>query len=151
MNRRHFTLMASAALIAPASLHAATGEIWSATDAADALAAGKIAMIDVRSRAEWAETGVATGAWPISLHEPKFETRLLAAREMAAGKPVALICATGGRSGRVFQALKQAGFQDFIDVSEGMLGSRRGPGWLALDLPVTDLQSALLNLPEALQ
>ncbi len=84
------------------------------------------------------------------MHERGFEKRLFAARELAGDKPIALICATGGRSARLLAALKRAGYSGFIDVSEGMLGSRRGPGWIARGLPITNLETALLNLPNLL-
>ncbi|MEM9425836.1 MAG: rhodanese-like domain-containing protein [Pseudomonadota bacterium] len=151
MKRRDLLLLAPVALLAPGHSVAATSEIWSAKDAADALVAGEITLIDVRSRDEWLETGVAEGAWPISMHEKGFQERFFAAREMSGGKPVALICATGGRSGSLLRALRRAGYTEFIDVSEGMLGSRRGPGWIKGGLPVVPLDAALQNLPEALR
>ena len=85
------------------------------------------------------------------MHERGFEQQLFAARDLAAGRPVALICATGGRSAQLLAALKRAGYSGFIDVSEGMLGSRRGPGWIARGLPITDLETALTAMPQALR
>ena len=107
-------------------------------------------MIDVRSRQEWTGTGVAGNAWPISLHEDRFAERLFAAREQAEGRPVALICATGGRSGSVMRSLRQAGYSGFLDVSEGMLGSAAGPGWIAGGYPVVSVDVALAALPKEL-
>lgn len=52
-------------------------------------------------------------------------------------RPVALICARGVRSDRTSTRLADAGFTQIIDVPEGMLGSRAGPGWLERGLPVT--------------
>lgn len=150
MERRLFMLGAAAGTAFPGLAGAATRDIWSAPEAADALARGQITLIDVRSRDEWRETGVARGAWPISMHERRFKDRLLAARTLANGRTNALICATGGRSARLLQALKGAGFTEFIDVSEGMLGSRRGPGWIARGLPVVSLEIALAEMPESL-
>lgn len=131
----------------PSILSAQTSDIWSAGQAYEALIADQIRLIDVRSRAEWDETGVAEGAWAISLHEDRFPERLFAARELADGRPVALTCATGGRSGSVMRSLRQAGYTGFIDVSEGMLGSSLGPGWIAAGLPVVDMETALAALP----
>ncbi|WP_424991122.1 rhodanese-like domain-containing protein [Fluviibacterium sp. S390] len=135
----------------PQVVAAATREIWSAAETADALSRNRISLIDVRSRPEWVETGVAKEAWPISMHEPGCEQRLFAARDFSGEKPIALICATGGRSGRLLSALKRAGYTGFIDVSEGMLGSPKGPGWIARGLPVTNLEAALASLPGALR
>jgi rhodanese-related sulfurtransferase len=61
-----------------------------------------------------------------------------------------LICATGGRSGSVMRRLRQSGYDGFIDVSEGMLGSRRGPGWINSGLPVVSMETGLSALPKAL-
>ena len=150
MNRRQFCTLA-AAMMLPGIAWAATREIWSAPEVAEALYEGAITLLDVRSRDEWAETGLAKGAWPVSVHEQGFEKRLFAARDLSSGKPVALICATGGRSAWLLAALKRAGYTGFIDASEGMLGSRRGPGWIARGLPITDLETAVAAMPQALR
>ena len=120
------------------------------TEAHAALQSDLIRMIDVRSRAEWTETGVAERTWAISLHEDRFSDRLFAARELAGNRELALICATGGRSGSVMRSLRQAGYTGFIDVSEGMLGSQLGAGWIASGLPVVDIETALAALPDPL-
>ena len=151
MNRRDF-LVAILASTAPAVwASAATREIWSADEAFNALTKNTISMIDVRSRQEWLETGIAKGAWPISMHEGEFQRRLFAAHELSGQKSVALICATGGRSASLLNALKRARFTGFIDVSECMLGSHRGPGWIARGLPIVELKIALANLPQELR
>jgi rhodanese-related sulfurtransferase len=150
MNRRSLLISAFAGTAFPGVARAVSRDIWSATEAADALARGRITLIDVRSRDEWLETGIARGAWPISMHEKGFEDRLLAARMLADGRTNALICATGGRTARLLRALKRAGYAEFVDVSEGMLGSRRGPGWIARGLPVVSLGAALAEMPEDL-
>ena len=139
-----------AVLAPPSVLWAQQAEIWSAKDAHDALKNDLIRLVDVRSREEWADTGVAQGAWPISLHEDRFPERLFAAKTLADGRPVALICATGGRSGYVMRSLREAGYSGFIDVSEGMLGSSRGPGWIASAFPTVSAEVALSELPTEL-
>ena len=147
-SRRFFLLGATAAMLAPASvLWAQQSEIWSVKHAHDSLMNDVIRLEDIRSREEWADTGVAQGAWPISLHEDRFPERLFAAKRVADGRPVAMICATGGRSGYVMRSLREAGYSGFIDVSEGMLGSPRGPGWIAEGLPTVSSEVALKGLP----
>lgn len=150
LTRRSVTVSILAAIVAPVSVVAQTTEIWSAEMTAEALQQDLIRLIDVRSRPEWADTGIAEGAWPISMHEDRFPERLFSARALAAGRPVALICATGGRSGSVMRSLQQAGYSDFVDVSEGMLGSSAGRGWIAAGHPVVSMQAALAALPESL-
>jgi rhodanese-related sulfurtransferase len=151
MDRRTLLKFGIAFSLFPKVASATNREVWSAPRTAEKLEQNAIKLIDVRSRQEWLETGVAKGAWPISLHEPNFQNRLFLARELSAGSPIALICATGGRSGRILKALKQAGYTGFIDVSEGMLGSYLGPGWIARGLPLTDLNTAITALPMALR
>ncbi len=150
LNRRTAILSAASMVVVPASGVAQTSEVWSVTEAHAALQSDLIRMIDVRSRAEWTETGVAERTWAISLHEDRFSDRLFAARELAGNRELALICATGGRSGSVMRSLRQAGYTGFIDVSEGMLGSQLGAGWIASGLPVVDIETALAALPDPL-
>lgn len=108
MDRRQF-VVSGTAMVMPGLAWGATREIWSAPEVAAALKNEAVTLLDVRSRAEWAETGLAKGAWPVSMHEHGFEQRLFAARDLAAGRPIALICATGGRSARLLSALESAG------------------------------------------
>lgn len=95
-----------------------------------------ITLIDIRRPDEWAKTGIGAPAHPIDMRRDDF----VAALENIVGtdrtKPVALICARGVRSARLSNRLEQAGFTNIINVPEGMLGSRAGPGWLGSKLPV---------------
>ena len=150
MDRRTTVLSLVATVAAPSSIVAQTAENWSVSRGFGARRSDLIRMIDVRSREEWTETGVAENAWAISLQEDRFPERLFAARALAEDRLVALICATGGRSGRVMRGLQKAGYRDFIDVSEGMLGSAHGPGWIAVGLPVVDMNTAIAALPQTL-
>ena len=110
------------------------------------LADGRIALLwnhpsrrrpaDIRSREEWQETGLAEPALPISMHEGGFVQKLLQAMGGDPSRRVALICATGGRTRYVQNVLASNGFSNVIDVSEGMMGSPAGPGWLKRGLPV---------------
>jgi len=81
---------------------------------------------------------VAQGALAVTMHAADFGANL--ARIMAGnpGTPLALICATGGRSNYVATALAQNGITGVRDVSEGMFGNGRAPGWIARDLPIVD-------------
>lgn len=100
---------------------------------------GELLLIDIRQPEEWAETGSAEGAQRFDLRSKDFLDRLSALVDGDRSRPIALICASGGRSARTAQALTDAGFTNVLDVSEGMLGSSAGPGWLARGLPtVTD-------------
>lgn len=97
--------------------------------------AGRLKLIDIRTRDEWAMTGVPDVALAISMNEPGFLTRLKAAVDDDKAAPIAVICASGGRSAWLANELHLAGFTAVHDVSEGMMGSTAGPGWLRRALP----------------
>ena len=76
--------------------------------------AGEILLIDVRERAELAASGTAQHAIhiPVSLiamkadpKSPDFDKRF------KAGQPVAVFCASGGRSGMAAQTLGRLGYE----------------------------------------
>ena len=151
LKRRQFlTLLATLPALPIAAALAQSRDIWSVQQTHAALLEDRIRLLDIRSQDEWRETGVARGAWPISMHDTRFPKRLSVARELAKNRPIAVICATGSRSGSVTRALQLAGHDGFINVSEGMLGSRLGPGWIKAGLPVISIDDALAALPDVL-
>lgn len=97
---------------------------------------GDILLVDIRRPDEWQRTGLGQGAVPIDMRRKDFVDALLAEQMKRDGLPVALICERGVRSRRVAFALAQANVRPIIDVPEGMLGSRAGPGWLKRNLPL---------------
>ncbi len=101
-----------------------------------AAASGEILLVDIRRPDEWETTGLPEHAVPLDMREDTFLAGVRAAR-LSDNQPVALICARGVRSARLTHRLDAAGIGPIIDVPEGMLGSRDGPGWLERGLPVT--------------
>jgi rhodanese-related sulfurtransferase len=120
----------------------ADGASISAPEALAAVAAGDLILIDIRRPEEWAATGVAPGAVAIDMRDRDFTARVMTLARASPGTPVAFICARGVRSARVRAALAEAGLSGARDVSEGMMGSRAGPGWLARGLPVVPVSEA---------
>lgn len=125
----------------PTSLADPAGRI--AADRAAALArAGRLVLVDIRTPAEWAQTGVPAGAALVPLTEgpqtlrPDFVADLDRLLGGARDRPVALVCRTGGRTAFARRLLLTEGFTAVLDVAEGMIGSSFGPGWLARGLPV---------------
>ena len=98
--------------------------------------AKRIVLIDVRRPDEWAATGSGQGAQRLDMRRRDFVEALDALVSGDRAAPVALICARGVRSNAMSRALRKAGFTNIIDVPEGMLGSRAGPGWIRRNLPV---------------
>ena len=115
----------------------------SAPEAAGLMEAGRLVLLDIRSPQEWEESGVARGALPISMHEPDFPKRLQEVLSRVPPERVGLICATGGRSNYVAEILEKNGVTGVVDISEGMFGNGKSPGWIARGLPVVRAREAL--------
>ena len=123
---------------------------WSATasanpdltapEAAAAVSAGKITLIDIRTPPEWKETGVAKGAQLINMLHPQgapgFTNALLDKMNGDRNAPIALICRTGNRTTQVQRYLQSQGFTQVYNVKEGRAGRGAGPGWIKRGLPV---------------
>ncbi len=139
--RRHFAFvlivvtlswLGNASAVAQQSLP----EIISTPQAQEMMASGKLTLLDIRQPSEWQHTGVAKGAVLLTMHRHDFLEALLRLVGNDKAKPIALICATGGRSAMARKFLIKQGFKDVADVNEGMLGNNRGPGWLRRGQPV---------------
>ncbi len=87
-------------------------------------------LVDVREPEEWAETGVPQGAVLIPLGD--LESR--AASELAADRPVYVICRSGNRSQTASDILVGLGFAEVYNVGGGITA------WLAAGLPVDTYQ-----------
>ena len=129
-----WTIVASAAL--------AGGEVIDAPRAHALATSGELVIVDVRTIEEWTQTGVPEGAREVALlpewgvANPTFVDDVLAAVGNDKSTPVALICARGNRSAYAQGLLERNGFSTVYSISEGMIGSTHGPGWLNRGLPV---------------
>ena len=136
--KRHHCALALS-LLAMSGLSCAVPEL-DAPEAAVAVAAGKITLIDIRTPPEWKETGVARGAMLINMLHPQgasgFASTLLEKVNGDRNAPIALICRTGNRTTQVQRYLQSVGFTQVYNVKEGMAGSSAGPGWLKRRLPL---------------
>ena len=97
---------------------------------------GEVLLLDIRTPREWKQTGVSPLATPMNMRERSFGADLMALIDSNRDQPIALICASGGRSAYLAQVLSKAGFSSIYDVTEGMVGSGAGPGWIGAGLPV---------------
>ena len=107
---------------------------------------GDLLLIDVRSPQEWRQTGdTGSSAIPVTIHQAggaqAFYKAILEAVDGDPSRPIALICARGNRSTKALQFLKAQGFTAVLNVSEGMFGNGKAPGWLARGLPTKPCQS----------
>ena len=142
MNHLQSTLrrgLCAVALLAAAGFARAAPDI-DAPQAAAAVGAGKVTLIDIRTPAEWKETGVAKGARRVNMLHPQgakgFVDQLLGEVKGDRNAPIALICRTGNRTSQVQRYLQSVGFTQVYNISEGMAGSAAGPGWIKRGLPV---------------
>lgn len=97
---------------------------------------GELVLLDIRSPQEWEETGTGTYAERVSMHQEGFLRKLNVLIDNDKSRQIALICAVGGRSNFIQGELVKRGYTNVIDVAEGMLGSRYGPGWIKRGLPI---------------
>jgi rhodanese-related sulfurtransferase len=138
-SRRAFLIGAASTLATTAALAQtapSNGGDLSPPDAHALALLGEITLIDIRRPDEWAQTGSGEGARRLDMRRNDFIPELMKLVGGDPSKPVAVICARGHRSFRMSRTLKNAGFTNIIDVPEGMLGSRAGPGWIARNLPL---------------
>jgi len=131
--------------LAPSTADAAgKNAIVGPAEANASAATGEIVLIDIRHPSEWRETGVASPAKTITMHDPKGPSAFLDAVVKAVGgdmsRPVALICASGVRSTWAQRFLAARGFRRVCNVKEGMLGTGSRPGWIRRGLPVQPYQ-----------
>ncbi|MEJ6396322.1 rhodanese-like domain-containing protein [Yoonia sp. 208BN28-4] len=112
------------------------GGVLTVQEAHSKAVAGDITLVDIRRPDEWASTGSGEGAHRVDLRRDDFTDAIAALVDGNRDAPIALICARGVRSARESNRLQEAGFTNIIDVPEGMLGSRAGPGWIDSGLPL---------------
>ena len=135
LSRRSFVVGMIMALTMDPALSAEALRM-SVADAHKAAGRGDVLLLDIRTRKEWHETGIGQTALPVSMHERDFLQRLDQLTGGDKSKPVALICAVGGRSNGLQRILTRMGYTQIIDVAEGMVGGVNGPGWIRSGLPV---------------
>ena len=136
MPTRRGVLIGLACAAMPLRVSAQRGDLIDADEARRLSQAGELIIVDVRTPTEWAQTGIAQGATPIAMQDPQIGAKLDAATGGDRSAPIALICATGARSGHVAEAMAQSGYTNVYSIGEGMHGSAAGPGWLRRGLPV---------------
>lgn len=144
-------LLATMAVMFVVATFAAFAEtpILTAPDASERVASGEFVLLDIRTPEEWKETGLADGAWPVSMHMPDFPQQLREILARFGPDQIGLICATGGRSSYVTKVLEQNGIHGVLDVSEGMFGNGQSVGWIARGLPVITVEEATTRLNAA--
>ncbi|WP_332684690.1 rhodanese-like domain-containing protein [Bosea sp. (in: a-proteobacteria)] len=137
MNRRAFLTLAACCALPVAGGAQEPRPSLSVREAHEAVQAGRLVLVDIRTPEEWADTGVPKGAVRLDMEGSGFEVRLAALKLDHPGKPIALICRTGSRSSALQRKLAARGWKELVDVRGGLLGNPSDKGWLAEGLPVT--------------
>ncbi|MHB1081574.1 MAG: rhodanese-like domain-containing protein [Prosthecobacter sp.] len=121
------TLLTALLLLLPAFLLAADpAKHVKADEAAKIIAAGKVAVIDVRTPDEFKD-GHIQGAKNIDIMANDFEAQL---GKLDKTQPTLVHCQAGGRSMRALKVFEKLGFTNLIHLDEGF------GGWEAAGKPV---------------
>lgn len=109
-----------------------------APEAMAAARAGQLAIVDIRTPAEWRATGTAPGAARVDMYQGA-AAFVRGIERVAKGNkhaPIGLICRTGNRTTQAQKYLQSLGYSRVYNIKEGMAGSAAGPGWIRRGLPV---------------
>jgi rhodanese-related sulfurtransferase len=130
--------LAALLLMFSIAMPASAGPELTAPEALAAAQTGKVRLIDIRTPAEWRETGTAPGAGRVDFYRGPQHVLQYLDQETQGDKnaPIALICRTGNRTSQLQKYLQHLGYKQVWNVKEGMQGSSAGPGWLKRGLPV---------------
>jgi rhodanese-related sulfurtransferase len=107
-----------------------------------------IMIIDVRNKSEWKETGVIPGAKLIQMLSSartirkEYISELMDVLGEDKNIEAAIICHSGGRSSATVAMLKEKGFTNIFNVSEGMVGNGNTTGWTNRNLPIKKCDDA---------
>jgi rhodanese-related sulfurtransferase len=115
-----------------------------ALEASERIARHGTVLIDVRTPAEWAQTGVAEGAWRVALDDPDFSQKVTDIVNQDPSTEIAFICRSGNRSKTARDRLIAAGYVNSTSVSGGTLTDG---GWARSDLPVVNIADIACEKP----
>ena len=90
-------------------------------------------LIDVRTPAEWAQTGVPVTAHTVSIEDPDFLSTIERLTKGDKDRKIAFICRSGNRSAKARDRLLAAGYTNVTSIAGGVSGTE---GWIDADLPV---------------
>ena len=113
----------------------------SAIDAAKEMS-NNLIIIDVRNKEEWKETGIIPNSLLIQMLSAgrtirkEYISELLIALGEDKDIKAGIICHSGGRSSATVELLKNEGFNNIFNISEGMVGNGSTTGWINRNLPL---------------
>ena len=99
-------------------------------------------IIDVRNKEEWNETGIIPNSLLIQMLSTgrtirkEYISDLLNALGEDKDIKAAIICHSGGRSSATVEMLKNEGYKNIFNISEGIVGNGSNTGWINRNLPL---------------
>ncbi len=100
-----------------------------------------ILIIDVRNKSEWKETGIIPNSKLIQMLTPTMTLRndfienLIAEIGNDKSIQIGIICKGGGRSSATVAMLKEKGYENIYNFSEGIVGNEKNTGWVSRGYP----------------
>ena len=98
-----------------------------AKDAAPLLDDPEVVVLDIRTPPEVAQARLRDEQLHIDMHEPDFADQV---GQLDRGTRYVMYCRSGNRSGKAQALFEQLGFEDVVDVSDGIIG------WVDAGLPI---------------
>ena len=99
-------------------------------------------IIDVRNIDEWKETGIIPNSKLIQMLSSEgtirkgFVSELVTTLGEDKNIKAAIICRSGRRSSATVAMLKEQGFTNIFNITNGMLGDGKTTGWVNRNLPI---------------
>ena len=99
-------------------------------------------IIDVRNKSEWKETGIIPKSKlvPMLTHartlRNDFIDNLISTIGEDKSIKVGIICRSGGRSSATVSMLKDKGYKNIYNMSEGLVGDGEKTGWISRGYPI---------------
>ena len=103
-------------------------------------------IIDVRNKSEWQETGIIPGSKLVQMLTPAmtlrndFIDKLIDTIGNNKNVEVGIICKSGGRSSATVAMLKEKGYQNIYNISEGVVGNGENSGWISRGYPIIECE-----------
>ncbi len=101
----------------------------------DLMMKGELILIDVRTKPEWQQSGVAKGAITLDMTRPDFLIEIAKIRLENPDKILGFICASGRRSTIIYNALSERGYSNIYSIFGGTTGNGVA-GWIKDGFPV---------------
>ena len=104
-------------------------------------------IVDVRNKSEWEETGVIPDSKLVQMLTPTMTLRndfidnLILVIGTNKSIKAGIICKGGGRSSATVAMLKEKGYENIFNLSEGIVGDGKKTGWLTRGYPVVACQN----------